>query len=46
MEQLARGDVAAGIELLQQQGRVTEIADPAERIQAIARDYAANPDRR
>ena len=45
VERLAHGDVAAGIDLLQQQGRVTEIADPAARIQAIARDYAANPDR-
>jgi len=45
VERLAHGDVAAGIGLLQQQGRVTEIADPAARIQAVARDYAANPDR-
>jgi conjugative relaxase-like TrwC/TraI family protein len=43
VERLARGDVAAGIGLLQQQGRVTEITDPGARIQAIARDYAANP---
>ena len=27
------------------QGRVKEIAEPAARIQAIARDYAANPDK-
>ena len=45
VERLARGDVTAGIRLLQQQGRVTEIADPAARIQAIAKDYAANPDK-
>jgi ATP-dependent exoDNAse (exonuclease V) alpha subunit len=45
VERLARGDVAAGIGLLQQQGRITEIADPTARIQAIARDYAANPDK-
>jgi ATP-dependent exoDNAse (exonuclease V) alpha subunit len=45
VERLARGDVAAGVGLLQQQGRVTEIADPAARIQAIARDYEANPDK-
>jgi conjugative relaxase-like TrwC/TraI family protein len=44
VERLARGDVAAGIDMLQQQGRVKEIADPVERIQAIARDYAANPE--
>jgi conjugative relaxase-like TrwC/TraI family protein len=45
VERLARGEVAAGIEMLQQQGRVREIVDPVERIQAIARDYAANPER-
>jgi len=45
VERLAHGDVAAGIGLLQQQGRITEIADPAARIQAVAKDYAANPDR-
>jgi len=45
VERLARGDVAAGIGMLARQGRVTEIADPAARIQAIARDYAANPDK-
>jgi conjugative relaxase-like TrwC/TraI family protein len=44
VEQLARGDVAAGIDMLQRQGRVTEIADPAERIRAIANDYAAKPE--
>jgi conjugative relaxase-like TrwC/TraI family protein len=45
VEHLARGEVAAGIEMLQQQGRVKEMASPAERIQAIAREYAANPER-
>ena len=44
VERLARGDVAAGIDMLQQQGRVREIADPVERIQAIAKDYAGNPE--
>ncbi|MDR3754790.1 MAG: MobF family relaxase [Terracidiphilus sp.] len=44
VERLARGDVAAGIDMLQQQGRVKEIADPVERVRAIARDYAANPE--
>ena len=43
VEHLARGEMAAGIELLQRQGRIREIADPAERIQAIAQEYAANP---
>jgi len=45
VERLARGDVAAGVGLLQQQGRITEIADPAARIQAIARDYALSPEK-
>lgn len=44
VERLARGDVAAGIEMLEQQGRVKQIADPAERIQAIAKSYAENPE--
>jgi len=44
VERLACGDVASGIDMLQQQGRVKEIADPVERIQAIARDYAGNPE--
>jgi conjugative relaxase-like TrwC/TraI family protein len=44
VERLARGDVTAGIEMLQRQGRVKEIADPVERVQAIAKDYAANPE--
>ncbi len=34
-----------GIEKLAQQGRITQVADPIERIAAIARDYAANPER-
>ena len=44
VEHLSRGEVAEGIALLEQQGRVTEIADPQQRIAAIARSYAANPD--
>jgi conjugative relaxase-like TrwC/TraI family protein len=43
VEHLARGDVATAVEVLQRQGRVTEIADPTARIQAIAQNYAANP---
>jgi ATP-dependent exoDNAse (exonuclease V) alpha subunit len=31
--------------MLERQGRVKEITDPAARIQAIAKDYAANPDK-
>ena len=42
---LAKGKTAEGVEKLAQQGRITEVADPTERIAAIARDYAANPER-
>ena len=45
VQHLAKGDTAKGVELLAQQGRVTQIADPNERIAAIAKDYAANPER-
>ncbi|WP_263359645.1 MobF family relaxase [Acidicapsa ligni] len=44
VEHLSRGEVAEGVALLEQQGRVTEIADPQKRIAAIARSYADNPD--
>jgi len=44
VEHLSRGEVAEGVALLEQQGRVTEIADPQQRIAAIARSYAANPE--
>jgi hypothetical protein len=44
VEHLSRGEVAEGIGLMEQQGRVTEIADPQKRIAAIARSYAASPD--
>jgi conjugative relaxase-like TrwC/TraI family protein len=43
VEHLSRGEVAEGIALLEQQGRVTEIADPEKRIASIARNYAGNP---
>ena len=43
VEHLARGEMTAGIELLQRQGRIREIADPTERFQAIAQEYTANP---
>jgi conjugative relaxase-like TrwC/TraI family protein len=45
VEHLSKNDTAAGVALLQQQGRVTEIADPQQRIEAIAKQYAANPDK-
>ena len=44
VEHLSRGEIAEGVALLEQQGRVTEIADPEKRIAAIARNYAASPD--
>jgi conjugative relaxase-like TrwC/TraI family protein len=44
VEHFARGEMADGIELLQRQGRIREIADPAERIHTIAQEYAANPE--
>jgi ATP-dependent exoDNAse (exonuclease V) alpha subunit len=43
VEHLSRGEVAEGIFLLEQQGRVTEIANPQKRIAAMARSYAASP---
>jgi conjugative relaxase-like TrwC/TraI family protein len=43
VEHLSRGEVAEGIALLEQQGRVTEISDPQRRVAAIARQYAAHP---
>ena len=45
VEMLARGQTAAAIEALKDQGRVTQIPDPQQRIQAIARNYVARPGR-
>jgi len=42
VEHLSRGEVTEGIELLEQQGRITEIADPQKRIASLARNYAEN----
>lgn len=44
VEHLAKGQTAIGVKLLADQGRITEIANPGKRIEAIARDYAAKPD--
>jgi conjugative relaxase-like TrwC/TraI family protein len=44
VEHLSRGEIAEGVALLEQQGRVTEIADAPQRIAAIARSYAASPE--
>jgi hypothetical protein len=43
VEHLSKGEIASGVGMLQQQG-VTEIADPRQRFEAIAKSYAAQPD--
>jgi len=43
VEHLSRGEVAEGIALLEQQGRITEIVDPQKRIASIAQSYTQNP---
>ena len=45
VELLARGDVPAALELLQQQERVKEISARDERIRAIARSYIQSPEK-
>jgi len=45
VEQLARGEVREAIGNLNQQGRVHEIKDRAERIDEIAREYVRSPER-
>lgn len=45
VEMLARGQTAAAIEALQEHGRVKQVVDPQDRIQAIARNYVASPER-
>jgi conjugative relaxase-like TrwC/TraI family protein len=44
VQHLASGETVQGIALLAEQGRVTEIPNGRDRIAAIARDYAANPE--
>ena len=44
MEQLAHGQVQEAIETLKQQGRVHEITDRQERLEAIAKAYAERPE--
>jgi hypothetical protein len=44
VELLAANDTEKGVALLAEQGRVTEIASASDRIAAIARDYAAQPE--
>jgi conjugative relaxase-like TrwC/TraI family protein len=45
VEQLAHGQVHEAIDSLRHQGRVHEIASREERLEAIARSYAEQPDR-
>jgi conjugative relaxase-like TrwC/TraI family protein len=44
VEHLSNNETAIGVEMLSQQGRITEIADPQERIAAMAKSYAARPE--
>ena len=44
VEHLAKNETKIGIDILQKHGRVTEIADPQQRIEAIAKSYAARPE--
>ncbi|MGA8940857.1 MAG: MobF family relaxase [Acidobacteriaceae bacterium] len=44
VEHLSNNETAVGVQMLEQQGRITEIKDPQERIEAIAKSYAAQPE--
>ena len=44
VQHLATGETEKGVELLAQQGRVTEVKNGVDRIAAIAKDYAAQPE--
>ena len=44
VEHLSNNETAIGIEMLSQQGRITEIVDPQQRIAAIAKSYTARPE--
>jgi ATP-dependent exoDNAse (exonuclease V) alpha subunit len=44
VEYLSNNETAIGVKLLSQQGRITEIVDPQERIAAIAKSYAERPE--
>lgn len=43
VEHLSNNETAIGVEMLSQQGRITQIVDPQERVSAIARTYAEHP---
>jgi conjugative relaxase-like TrwC/TraI family protein len=42
VEHLSNNETAVGVEMLAQQGRITEIVDPQQRVAAIAKEYAAH----
>jgi conjugative relaxase-like TrwC/TraI family protein len=44
VEQLARGEVGEAVQGLERQGRVHEVRDAAQRIEAIAKEYARSPE--
>ncbi len=44
VEQLARGQVGDAVQGLERQGRVYEVKDQSERIEAIAKEYAKSPE--
>jgi len=44
VEHLSKNETVIGVQMLQQQGRVTQIVDPQQRIEAIAKSYAARPE--
>lgn len=44
VEHLSKNETEIGVQMLQQQGRVTEITDAEQRIAAIAKSYAAQPE--
>jgi ATP-dependent exoDNAse (exonuclease V) alpha subunit len=44
VEHLSNNETAIGVEMLAQQGRITEIVDPQRRVSAIAKEYAAHPE--
>jgi len=44
VEHLSRNETRQGIEMLREQGRITEVPNYGERIAAIAHEYAAHPE--
>jgi conjugative relaxase-like TrwC/TraI family protein len=44
VEHLSRNEIQSGVRMLQEQGRITEIAHAERRVSAIAKSYAAHPE--